>query len=292
MKLFTINDRILFYHEYVTSVDTGIIYKPLKFDWQKAMRFLHMKLKLPFFSIWYSKEFRNFITKDVIIIFDSVLTIQAANYIKRKNPNARVIYWFWNHIYIPSDLQYINPTIEKWSYDYEDCEKYELKYNTQFYFKSLLQTPFDSKEIMDFFFVGADKGRKDKLIELEELLKRYNLKYTFSITGSKRQESIKKWMPYDVVIDNILHSKCIVDIVPPEQKGLTLRPLEALFFQKKLLTNFVEIQESEFYNRNNIFIWGIDDETQIVDFVNSPYDETVNIYIDKYDFKNWLNRFY
>ena len=61
MKLFTINDRILFYHEYVTSVDTGIIYKPLKFDWQKAMRFLHMKLKLPFFSIWYSKEFRNFI---------------------------------------------------------------------------------------------------------------------------------------------------------------------------------------------------------------------------------------
>ena len=114
MKLFTINDRILFYHEYVTSVDTGIIYKPLKFDWQKAMRFLHMKLKLPFFSIWYSKEFRNFITKDVIIIFDSVLTIQAANYIKRKNPNARVIYWFWNHIYIPSDLQYINTTIEIW----------------------------------------------------------------------------------------------------------------------------------------------------------------------------------
>lgn len=44
-------------------------------------------------------------------------------------------------------------------------------------------------------------------------------------------------MPYDVVIDNILHSKCIVDIVPPEQKGLTLRPLEALFF-KKIINEF------------------------------------------------------
>lgn len=42
---------------------------------------------------------------------------------------------------------------------------------------------------------------------------------------------------YQENLDNIRKSKCIVDVVQKGQIGLTLRPLESLFFKKKLLTN-------------------------------------------------------
>ena len=45
------------------------------------------------------------------------------------------------------------------------------------------------------------------------------------------------------------------EIVQPGQGGLTIRTLEALFYNKKLITNNESITEYDFYNADNIFIY-------------------------------------
>ena len=36
--------------------------------------------------------------------------------------------------------------------------------------------------------------------------------------------------------------------------------MEALFFEKKLITNNASVRDYDFYDKNNIFIYGVDDD--------------------------------
>ena len=77
------------------------------------------------------------------------------------------------------------------------------------------------------------------------------------------------------------------------QDGITLRPLEAFFLKKKLITNMKNIVKYDFYNSNNIFILGVDDFNKISEFINSPFDDKdYNRIVEKYCFRGWLKRFY
>ena len=79
--------------------------------------------------------------------------------------------------------------------------------------------------------------------------------------------------------------------MPDAQKGLTLRPLEALFLRKKLLTNFSAIKNQDFYSPNNIFIMNEDDERCLKDFINAPLSLEHENCIMEYSFASWLKRF-
>ena len=81
MILFVINKETLFYNNYKSHILTEVLYKELKWDWQKALRRLHLRLSLPYYSIWYSKEFKKAVKDGYdILMFDSILTVPAANY--------------------------------------------------------------------------------------------------------------------------------------------------------------------------------------------------------------------
>ena len=86
-------------------------------------------------------------------------------------------------------------------------------------------------------------------------------------------------------------SKSILDIVNPNQSGLTLRVMESLFFKKKLITNNLFISEYDFYNSQNIFILGKDREEDLHDFINSNYIDVDDSIVTSYDYHNWVKRF-
>ncbi|EJZ1385112.1 lipopolysaccharide biosynthesis protein, partial [Escherichia coli] len=51
--------------------------------------------------------------------------------------------------------------------------------------------------------------------------------------------------------------------------GWTLRILEALFFNKKLITNNINVLGSEIYSESRFFIIGYDDWDKLEYFINS-----------------------
>ena len=67
--------------------------------------------------------------------------------------------------------------------------------------------------------------------------------------------------------------------------------MEALFLEKKLITNNKDIKNYDFYNPSNIFILGENNIEDIKEFINKPYEKVEQKIIDYYDFEQWLSRF-
>lgn len=81
----------------------------------------------------------------------------------------------------------------------------------------------------------------------------------------------------------------MIDIAHPNQKGLSMRPFEALGLKRKLITNNTDIKNYDFYNENNIFVVNDFNNIEIPDsFLNNPYEELPDKIYEKYYIKNWL----
>ena len=135
----------------------------------------------------------------------------------------------------------------------------------------------------DFYFVGKPKGRIELLNTLRSFLISHGFRVHFIVVKSSKD--------YISQMDNIkfsAESKCIVDIISSDQTGFTLRPFDALFLHKKLLTNNIRIVKTDFYDKNNIYVFNENNLEGICEFIIRPYKEIPKSIIDQYEINQWL----
>jgi hypothetical protein len=264
----------------------------------KAFRRLHLKLNLPFYDLWFNEKWiKNLKQYHTVILHASIIKMPVIRYINKKYPQIRVIFWYWNPVDKILPIKKIkNLNCELWSFDADDCKKYCLKENTQFYFSEI---EFEENNILeyDILFVGKDKGRLQNLLQLKNEFQNMGLKCNFTIVSDYKFFNFKKnykynnAIPYERILELLSKSVAVLDFVSKGQYGLTLRPLEAIFFKKKLITNNTEIKNIDFYHSDNIFILGMDKLEDLPEFIKKPYVGTDKRILAKYDFSNWLGRF-
>ena len=192
---------------------------------------------------------------------DSGYNSKIASYIKKINPNIKIIFYYWNVItdknsWIMNE-KYID---EFWTFDEQDAKKYNLKFSPQFYYQKEELTNLEYK--YDVCYLGAAKDRESEILEIESKLKKEKLETNIIISHSG-----DKLKTYDEYLEMINESRAILDVVGKSQIGITLRCLESIFFEKKLITNNMNIINTPFYNKKNIFIIGKDDISQINNFL-------------------------
>lgn len=198
--------------------------------------------------------------------------------------------WLWNTIRNKLYFTKLKDEIEPLgfticTFDKKDAELFKFHYHKQFFPIRVYQKfPRCNFFLSDFYFLGAEKGRTRILHEVSNTLSGYCLDFRIINNDSE-------YITYDENINNVIHTRCIVDIVQANQSDLTLRPLEAMAFRKKLLTNNHNILNADFYNRNNIFVIGHDDWASIGDFLNRPYEELDDQILRSYDVLTWINDF-
>lgn len=261
----------------------------------RAIRRMHLSSVLPFKSLWYNNAWKKKINSyEGVVVFASRLSANVPKWIYKKNKKIRVIFWYSNPI-----NKSVNPKkvfekyCKKWSFDEQDCLKYNLQRNTQYFYKKILVQRNTIK--YDVFFLGNEKGRGEILEKLAEEFISMGIKFYFHIVRDKTSSGkfeYKAPLKYEKVLDYISQSNAILEIMQNGQNGLTLRPLEALFLNKKLITNNSNIQFEDFYNKNNIFILGKDNIQELNVFLTLPIMKIDNKIIMKYDFSNWLRRFF
>lgn len=261
----------------------------------KVLRRLHLISGMPFFHIWNGAWKKELGAYKTVIIHASKLKAPIIQYIHSRYPDIRVILWYWNPVATSLNPDTIPDShCEKWSFDATDCKKYNMRYNTQFFFKDI---KIDSDEILqDVFFAGKDKGRFDKLVGYEDAFKSHDVSTLFMImaNSSKMKHLTDKYSPYisyNQILSHISKSKAILDVIDNRQSGLTLRPMESIFFEKKLITNHTAIEDYDFYNPNNIFILGKDNLDRLKEFIDSPYEKLADGIVANYSFESWLERF-
>ncbi|MGO2358374.1 MAG: hypothetical protein ACTH6S_12345 [Mesonia sp.] len=256
----------------------------------KLIRKINALLKLPR-DYWFGEWKKKLLSIDTIIVF-SPIERDILQYIKKENEKIRIIYWYWNPILRSGKpSKEIYNLSEIWSFDPNDCKKYDLKYNTTFYFKNI-KLPKNKIEF-DVSFLGINKGRRKELENIEGVLNKNGLKTYFHIVPDKHEsdESGPQPISYPKYLELLSKSKAILDINPIGQSGQTLRPMESIFLTKKLITNDGTITSCDFYKPENIFVLGQDDEKDLNQFINSPYEEVDEAIVARYDVKNWLRRF-
>jgi hypothetical protein len=163
-------------------------------------------------------------------------------------------------------LQALDYTI--WSFDPHDCAKYGFKLYKQF-IESLPQASQEPR--YDFAFVGRNKGREKILQALEAKLTEQGYSVLFDIR-SNETKGAKANMSYADYLQQYLTALCMIDVCQTGQTGLTLRPLEAMLYERKLLTNNALIKQEAFYNPANIFVFDESlDLTGLKAFMETPF---------------------
>jgi len=265
----------------------------------RAIRRLQIDMKIPFIKPWLESWADNLDKYETIIIHSSVITVPVVKYIRKKNKNIRLIVWYWNPVSKSASVEdYRKYDCEIWSFDKNDCDKYNLSFNTQYYFDDI-KLGDSEEERLEVLFIGGDKGRIENLAKIKYYLDRNNISNLFYITpaGNKKNKKYlklynNKIIPYEDVLKYISKSKTILDYVSENQSGMTIRPLEALFFGKKLITNDINIINENFYNEDNIFIIKNDNLNELQEFLIRPYKNINENIIKYYDFDEWLKRFF
>ena len=183
---------------------------------------------------------------------------------KKKFKNLRYILFYIDIINHPV-CQYANYLRRKgifdsiYTVDEDDAKKYNLK---------LWKTPYSKYEKFvnkvvkkDIYFCGVLKERDKKIKKILDGCKKNKIIADLDIVCNEKEteplltykEFINFHMPDDYlnyleVLKNSLEANCILEIVQDGQKALTLRPYEAVAYNKKLLTNNKTILDFEFYD--------------------------------------------
>lgn len=282
METFNPSNDIFFNDWKENGYNASVIFKKVPKPIRAIRRYCLMN-NIGDISKWFSNWFYELDKFEIIIIHMNRLTRYIPEIISKKNPNLRVIGWYWNTITKESEpIKTNNTNIDYYSFDKADCEKYDLKYNIQYYcpIKQL-----DSTKEYDLYFIGRSKGREELINSFKNIAEEKGLICNFDIVSDNNIKS------YSKVKKELVKSKAILEINKSNQVGLTLRSLESLFYEIKLITDNKEIKNAKFYNRNNIFIIGEDDYNKLNDFVNSDYDTSVSKYKVNYSLDTWFNNF-
>ena len=285
------------------NVDIKEIYTPLNNIGLRILR--RIIIPIPgldsfFFGDW-NKNLNEY-TK--IIINDAMFNNNILKYISKKNAVASKYVYYTNAVRnsrikpnnIPKDWRV-------YTFDISDSKEFDIEYSPEYYTEHQENIKYDLK--YDVCYVGADKTnvRLKNLLDIKEVLRKNKVQNFFHIfrvlkkyNKYELQETTNMFLKYEDIQRIILESKCILELQMEGQSGCTLRTLESMFLNRKLITNNKDIVNYDFYNPNNIFVIENADDfkdrfNDILKFMRSPYQKLPDMVKNNYKFCKWLERF-
>lgn len=258
------------------------------------LRKLNSKLTFLFYGDWY-KHLDDY---DKIIVLDTPFSYdhRLLENIARKAHKVKCFYYSWNIVRNEQLHKMEKEETKKngfkfYCYDKGNCKKYGLNFNTIMYDETLKLPDVVPK--YDTCFLGFLKDRKEKMGKLYNTFQAAGLDARFVIV---KTEGVVEDMPFEYrerevgyyeYLDMINQSRSILDITQKGQDGLSLRIMEAIFLNKKILTTNEYITKMDFYDPNNILVirLGETSKEEILDFFNEPFHRYSDVTREYYSFR-------
>jgi hypothetical protein len=246
----------------------------------------------------------------VFVINGQTLSGKTMTHIKSKSPGAIFILYLWDSIsnrsHIKNKIHYFT---RKFTFDSVDAVQYGIQLRPLFYGHG-----FDSQVTESIHykisFVGTihtdrfniiNKIRKNIpdgaktfwYLYLQASWVFWLYRYTNQITKDARIDDFKFSSLAKNELQKIFSSSlAILDIEHSSQNGLTMRTLETLGAQKKLITTNKNIQQYDFYNSENICIINRHDPIVPVDFLIQPYRQVSEMIRSRYSITGWIHEIF
>jgi hypothetical protein len=313
------NKKILFigpaFHDYhkliidnLTLLGAEVAFFPekkLDFMFKIINNFYNKKLKKHQHN-HYSQIFKQFDVSNfdyLFIIRGYMLSSEFLIEFKRRNLNARVIMYQWDSNKTNPFAHLLNYFDATYSFDFEDCRKYpSLKYLPLFFSDDISKQnriPIKDKKY-DFFFMGwYFPERYEAVMKFNDFAIRNNLNikcFLYLPSTSYIKERLKgknvntkivssKPMDRKEYLSILNNSRVMVDVSSPNQTGLSMRVIEALASDVKILTNNCNIKnDAQIFSEDYISFLNENDPAINESFLNSKTNNSAKLF----SLKEWL----
>lgn len=191
-------------------------------------------------------------------------------HIRKHYPTAKIVIIFQDLIKtmrmkytnLPIDIDKLKSETDMViSFDFGDAKSYGITYHHIPYSSPKFNLLPDKQYESDVYFIGQAKDRLDEIMEVYHHLKSFGLKLNFILSRvpldkQDQYEGITylndKQLSYEENLKNIVNTKCLLEIMQHGGTGYTIRTLEAISYDKKLITNNRMIKQAPFYNQDYI----------------------------------------
>jgi hypothetical protein len=248
----------------------------------------------------------------VLVINGQTLTPSILGYIKSKNNNAHMILYLWDSIRNRKNVINNFREFDKiLSFDLADCEQFGITYRPLFYSSNFNQ-PFKSngnKTYSNFVvgFLGTIHSDRldviDKFASCNPLLtlKKFMylherwvfiLKYLTNKTFRlfKKDDFNYYSLTLDESADFLSRCDAVLDIEHSNQTGLTIRTLECIGLNKKLITTNKSVFNHDFFDSNSVFVIDRDHPVVSQKFQNGGIFKGFSDHIrTKYSLEGWID---
>lgn len=220
-------------------------------------------IDLPFKSMWYAAFNKYAFADDKPLCYmftPGWYGKGLVDWLKRKHPQYKRVMFFRDTV-----QTYLNAipslSIEALKKDFDlvlvynpgDAAKYGFTLTHAFFSKYNL--PLPEAPTSDLVFIGVAKDRLPLLNAIFTRMKQYDINCNFYITGTKDSDEnvtgityADKAISYKEYLSEEVASNCILEVVKGDTMGCTYRCWEAVYYNKKLLTNWKGIKTFKYYN--------------------------------------------
>ena len=260
----------------------------------RLMREIWYKLNFPRKDIWYNSKLKT-IEEKTIIVYDPLITSELLNWLNTRYPDKRIVISYENRADSTINPSMVNNSIEKWSYDQEDCKRYGMRFVAPNYFDVYSLDARKYKKKWDVLYLGRDKGRMHQILEYERMLKVQKLKTYFHICADRsylrfKSKNYKSVLNYKEYLEMLKKSKAILNITREGQTSITQRELEAVFFNVKCITTNKAVKKFELYDASRYFILDSDDINEIDKFMEKPFKIVNDSILETYKYEFVLEK--
>lgn len=265
-------------------------------DHKKALRMIPYKAHI-------KKEFSKLKDKAdyALVIHPDFFPKQFVKYIAGKS-NYSVGYQWDGFNRYPEVSRYIDLFDKFFAFDPVDINpKKKVFPASNFYFDydEAFINKIIEKQKSIYFLGGFQKDRINTLLSILKLVNKLNYEsfiYLFTRNSKVIQEYkesninfIAEQISYTDNLIKISQASVLIDFSTKIHNGLSFRCFEAIGLQKKLIIDNPTIKKYDFYNPNNIFVWGSDKVEDLEAFLLTDYEPLPEGICKKYSFTNWLH---
>ena len=243
-------------------------------------------IELPFKGIWdrllFNKLLKSFVP-DYIVFTTSWYSDHLISFFRERCKKSKLIYRFSDKV--SNGLgDNVNAFMERIRsqfdgvlvYSKEDAEKYGFTYHSVGY------SPIDKGLLKpcrqyDVVFIGAEKGRLEKIRQVFNLFTKAGLSCFFYVIMVKEEDRRDdgivygdKVMPFCEYLSYEVSAKCLFEIVQDGSSGRTFRLMEAIMYNKLLITNCSEVAQLDYYRPDYVQLYNDVSEIDPAFITNCP----------------------
>ena len=243
----------------------------------------------------------------IIVIQGEGISVNILNRLRSLYPQAKMVFYLWDSIenkpFTQRKLSFFDYCS---TFDPVDAKRYGLNFRPLFY-SNRFDRSADTAYTYDLSFIGTMHSDRYKVVHaiLNQLqpdartfvylylqaswMYDFRRIFTNTINGAKREDF--QFTPLDkAAVQAIFFSSgAVLDIEHPNQRGATMRTIEALGSRRKLVTTNETLYDYDFYNPLNIQI--VDRQVPRLDrnFLQSPYQPIPEEIRRKYSISEWIS---